>query len=280
MITQRGSDAPRDASGDDDLAAATARPQALRRIGNALARLRRDHVDRRLRAARFRAGIEPARSPKLFCIAMQRTGTTSLGRFCADQLGLAVCEFDRAIANGWPRLWLADEEARIFASPDFRTAEVFVDDPWWYPRAYERLAFRFPEALFVLVTRDEDAWFRSLMAHSGGRSPGHTDVHAAVYGRAAEFEALVARAGSRRSVNWQGLPLAGHESHYKTRYRRHAEDARAWFAKNAPGRLLDVQLDDPVKFAALARRLGFPEGDYRDVHVNAIAGSDQTRDQV
>lgn len=273
MITQRGPDASRGGSGDDELAAATARPRTARRIGNALARLRRDHVDRRLRAARFRVGIEPARAPRLFCIAMQRTGTTSLGRFCADQLGLAVCEFDRAIANGWPRLWLAGEEERIFASPDFRTAEVFVDDPWWYPRAYERLALRFPEARFVLVTRDEDAWFRSLMAHSRGRSPGHTDVHAAVYGREAEFEALVARAGGRRPVNWQGLALAGHEAHYKGRYRRHAEDARAWFAANAPDRLLELRLEDPDKFAALARHLGFPEGRYRDVHVNALAGA-------
>lgn len=255
-----------------DLAAATARPAPGRRVLNALARLKRDRLDRGIRAARFAAGLAPARAPRVFCIAIQRTGTTSLGRFCADRLGLALCEFDRSIANGWPHLWLAGEEARIFAAPDFRTAEVFVDDPWWYPRAYERLAPRFPDALFVLTTRDEDAWFRSLLAHSGGRSPGHTDLHATVWGREAEFEALVARAGSRRRVNWQGLSLEGLADHYKARYRAHAEAARTWFAAHAPGRLLELRLEDPEKFATLARRLGHPEGDYADVHVNAIAG--------
>lgn len=255
-----------------EIAVATTRPAPARRLLNALVRVKRDRIDRGLRAARFVAGLEPTRAPRVFCIAIQRTGTTSLGRFCADRLGLAVCEFDRAIANDWPRLWLAGTHERIFAAPDFRAAEVFVDDPWWYPRAYEHLAPRFPDALFVLTIRDEDAWFRSLFAHSGGRSPGHTDVHAAVWGREAEFEALVARAGSRRRVNWQGLALEGLAEHYKTRYRRHAEDARAWFAANSPGRLLELRLEDTGKFGLLACRLGFPEADYADVHVNAIAG--------
>lgn len=259
--------------GAADLAAGTRRLPLARRVRGVARRLLLRPGGRLWRAARFRAGLEPSREPVLFCIAVQRTGTTSLGRFCAGQLGLAVCEFDRAIANDWPALWLAGRQKRIFASADFRTAEVFVDDPWWYPRAYEVLAPRFPRAKFVLLTRDEDAWFRSLMAHSDGRSPGHTDLHAAVYGREAEFAALVARAGSRRRVNWQGLALAGHEAHYKARYRRHAERARAWFAANAPERFLEIALDDPDKFARLARFLGFPDAAYADVHVNAIASA-------
>lgn len=223
------------------------------------------------RAATFCCGITPERSRKIFCIAMQRSGTTSFGRFCAHELGLVHRGFDISIANGWGHAWIAGAQERIFASPDFRAGEVFEDDPWYYPKAYELLAERFPESRFVLITRDEDTWFRSLLAHSGGRTPGHTDLHAAVYGRDAEFADLVARAGSRRRVKWQGLSLEGRADHYKACYRAHAADARAFFAAHGPDRLLDIRLEDPGKFRKVAIFLGYPDGDYPDVHVNAIA---------
>lgn len=240
------------------------------RIRGAVERFVRRPVRRWSRGARFYSGMTPERPQKIFCIAMQRTGTTSFGRFCENELGLVQRGFAHSIANGWPRMWLEGDFERIFRSPDFRAAEAFQDDPWYYPRFYEVLAERFPQAKFVLITRDDDAWFRSLAAHSKGRTPGHTDLHAAVYGREAEFRELVARAGSRRRVNWQGLSLSGWDDHYKACYRAHAEGARAWFASHAPGRLLDIRLEDPEKFRKVATFLGFTDRDYPDIHVNAI----------
>jgi hypothetical protein len=231
----------------------------------------RQPAGRLWRAATFRAGLAPERPQKVFCIAMQRSGTTSFGRFCADELGLAHRGFDVSIANDWTRAWMNGAYERIFASADFRTGEVFEDDPWWCPRFYEILAPRFPDARFVLITRDADAWFRSLLSHSNGRTPGFTDLHAAAYGRQAEFEALRARAGSWRKVKWQGLPLQGMDGYYKDRYRAHAEEARSWFAANAPGRLIDIRLDDPEKFRKVAVFLGYSDRDYPDLHLNAIA---------
>jgi Sulfotransferase domain len=235
----------------------------------------RQPAGRLWRAAAFRTGLVPERTRKVFCIGMQRSGTTSFGRFCATELGLAHRGFDVSIANGWGRAWMQGAPERILAAPDFRTGEVFEDDPWWYPRFYEFLAPRFPDAKFVLITRDADAWFRSLMAHSGGRAPGYTDLHAAAYGRQSEFEALQARAGSWRKVKWQGLSLGGMDEHYKARYRAHAADARAWFAAHAPDRLIDIRLEDPEKFRKVALFLGFPDRDYPDVHVNAIASRER-----
>ncbi len=175
----------------------TARTKSIvrRRLGRPLGRWSR--------AARFHAGLEPERDRKVFCIGMQRSGTTSFGNFCEHELGLARRGFDISIANEWTRAWMKGDHERIFSSPDFRTGEVFEDDPWWCPGFYEVLAARFPQAKFVLLTRDEDKWFRSLAAHSGGRSPGHTDLHAAIYGRQDDFEALLAVA--RRLVQAQEL---------------------------------------------------------------------------
>ena len=224
------------------------------------------------RAARFHAGLEPARAPKVFCIGMQRSGTTSFGNFCEAELGLARRGFDISIANEWTRAWMEGDHERIFASADFRTGEVFEDDPWWSPHFYEVLSRRFPDARFVLITRDEDAWFRSLLAHSNGRSPGHTDLHAAMYGREADFRALLDEpGGSFKRKNWQGLSLEGRDAFYKEAYRAHAEAARAFFAREAPERFLDIRLEDPEKFRKVAVFLGYPDRVYPDIRVNAIA---------
>ncbi len=227
------------------------------------------------RALKFRLGLEPARDPVVFCIGMQRSGTTSFGNFCADTLGLKRRGFDISIANEWTRAWMEGRHERIFASPDFRTTQVFEDDPWWCPDYYKVLAPRFPGAKFVLITRDSAKWFRSLKAHSGGKSLGHTDLHVAIYGRADEFEAL--KADARKSgipfkkINWQGLSLEGWDDHYKAAYEAHTAAATAWFAEHAPDRFLHIDLDDPDKFRKVAVFLGYEDKEYADVRVNAIA---------
>lgn len=236
-----------------------------RRLGRPAGRL--------ARAAALRSGLSPARRPRVFCIAMQRCGTTSFGNFCEQELGLARRGFYHSISNEWTRAWVHGDYERIFRSADFRTGEVFEDDPWWCPGFYEVLAARFPEAKFVLITRDPDRWFRSLQAHSGGRTPGHTDLHAAIYGRREEFRALLGTGIPFRKANWQGLSLEGRDAHYKAHFLTHAERARAFFAGQAPGRFLELDLDDAGKFGKLAEFLGFPARDYPDIHANAIASA-------
>ncbi len=202
---------------------------------------------------------------------MQRSGTTSFGNFCAKTLGLKRRGFDISIANNWTRAWMEGHHEAIFASPDFRTTQVFEDDPWWCPHYYEILASRFAQAKFVLITRDSTKWFRSLKAHSGGKSLGHTDLHVAIYGRADEFEALKASGRPFKEINWQGLPLEGWDAHYIAAYEAHTARATAWFAKHAPDRFLHITLEDPEKFRKLAVFLGYEDRPYDDVHVNAIA---------
>lgn len=234
-----------------------------RRIGRPLGRWTRQVI--------FRAGLTPERAPKVFCLSMQRSGTTSFGDFCEDHLGMVRRGFYHSITNGWTRSWVARDYDKIFASVDFRTAEVFEDDPWWCPEFYKVLAPRFPQARFVLMTRDEAAWFRSMLAHSGGRTLGQTDLHAAIYGRQDEFAGLLKSGQPFRDVNWQGLSLEGQEARYTAHYRRHADECRRYFAAQAPERFLDLRLEDPDKFRKLAIFLGYPDRDYPDVHVNPVA---------
>lgn len=247
------------------------------RLHNIIARRAGRPLGRWYRATLFYTGLEPARPPRVFCLGMQRSGTTSFGNFCETELGLVRRGFYHSITNEWTRAWMEGKPGRIFASPDFRTGEIFEDDPWWCPGFYQRLASEFPDAKFVLLTRDETRWFRSLMAHSNGRSPGHTDLHATIYGRTKDFEALLrdsqAKGQSFKSLNWQGLSLEGQAEHYITAYRMHTQNTLEWFDKHAPDRLLHVTLEDPQKFAKVARFLGYPDKDWPDIHVNAIASS-------
>lgn len=247
------------------------------RVSNIMARRVGRPMGRWYRKFRFYSGLDSARTPRVFCLGMQRSGTTSFGNFCETQLGMVRRGFYHSITNEWTRAWMEAAPERIFASADFRTGEVFEDDPWWCPRFYERLAMEFPDAKFVILTRNEDRWFRSLLAHSGGRSPGHTDLHAAIYNREEDFTRLLhdgyAKGLSFKTLNWQGLSLEGREAEYVAAYRAHTQATLRWFAQHAPNRLLHIKLEDPQKFAKVALFLGYADRDWPDIHVNAIASN-------
>jgi hypothetical protein len=221
-----------------------------------------------LRGLAYRLGLLRARSPLVFCIGIQRTGTTSFGDFCQETLRLKRRGYEMSSLNDWTRHWMNGDYERIFASADFRTGEVFEDDPWWCPQFYEVLAARFPQAKFVLITRDQDKWFKSLTTHSGGRSLGDTDIHARVYKREREFEALKSSGASRRRIGWQGLELAGHEEHYKACYQEHTDNVLAFFAKEPADRFLHIELEDPDKWRKVAKFLGYADRPYADTHSN------------
>ena len=84
-------------------------------------------------------------------------------------IGLRSIGFGTSKDNDWSRLWLEDDYEKIFNSIDFRTANAYEDSPWWFPDFYKIIDKEFPESRFVLLERDYDKWFDSMLTHAGGR---------------------------------------------------------------------------------------------------------------
>jgi hypothetical protein len=117
---------------------------------------------------------------------MQRTGTTSVGKFFRD-FGFRWAGWPADEKNDWSGAWYEGDYNRIFSSRDFRAANAFEDSPWFIPDFYKVLFQRFPNAKFILFTRDPDAWFESMVKHSGGNIIGRSKIHCKVYRREQEY---------------------------------------------------------------------------------------------
>jgi hypothetical protein len=220
----------------------------------AAVRLSASHVEA-LSHRREQAALQRARrNTKVFCLSMQRSGTTSVGDWL-EAHGLARAGSPTSVRLGWTRMWLAGAYDAIFASETFGRTEIFEDDPWWCPGFFRVVARRYPQARFILLERDPDAWFDSLCRHSGGLNPGWSDVHARVYEREGELESLLTRNPALRPDAWGLLSIVEHREHYRRLYQRHSEAVRAFFASE-PERLLIGRLEDPAVFPRICHFVG------------------------
>ncbi|MEH6454298.1 MAG: sulfotransferase, partial [Psychromonas sp.] len=210
--------------------------------------------------------------PKVFCISMQRTGTTSVGKFFQD------FEFRWA---GWPadekNKWSSsrfngDYEA-IFSSIDFKAANAYEDSPWFAPEFYKVLYHRFPNAKFILFTRDPDAWYQSMVKHSKGDVIGPTINHCKVYRREIEYYDLL-DAGEIDEENEnqihtkKTMKLTDQPEHYKKVFHLHTTEVKAFFSKFSPESLHVGRLEDPEKWQKLGEFLKIEVPEDYDTHEN------------
>jgi len=191
-------------------------------------------------------GSLPRRQDKIFCISMQRSGTTSVGDWL-EAYGLSRAGYPTSQRLGWTNLWMQGNFEAIFQSEEFKGSDVFEDDPWWCPSFYIDLAERFPTSKFILLTRDPDVWFSSLCHHSSGFNPGRSDIHARIYSRENELESILAADQSKSPSDSKLLSILDKREHYKTIYRKHVEGAIKFF-EGYPGRLFLGSLDSHQTF--------------------------------
>lgn len=90
-----------------------------------------------------------AERPILFGIGMQRTGTSSLAA-AARILGWSACHGDYTRFPG----------ALNLHDPIYKRFNMFCDTPFY--AIFEKLDNRFPSAKFILTTRDENSWLKSV----------------------------------------------------------------------------------------------------------------------
>ncbi len=114
---------------------------------------------------------------KIFCVGMNKTGTTSLAK-TLEELGIIV-------GKRWP----AERLIRDWARRDFRrivhfcrTAQAFGDIPFSLPFTFQALDAKFPGSRFILTVRDSpEQWYSSLTRFhaklfGGGRTPTYEDL--------------------------------------------------------------------------------------------------------
>lgn len=197
---------------------------------------------------------------RVFCISVQRTGTTSVGKFFRD-FGFFWAGWPQTRKNNWTFLHYEGNYESIFLSDDFRRANAFEDSPWWYPGFYKVLYSRFPNSKFVLFIRDPDDWFRSMLKHSGGNILGQPIVHSKNYRREKEYfelfnEKEISFAESIEFSGEKAMKLFGHEEHYKEIYQLHTMEAIDFFRRNNPDALFTARLEDKNKWVNLGKFLG------------------------
>jgi hypothetical protein len=195
---------------------------------------------------------------KIFCLSMQRSGTSSVGDFL-EQWGYKRAGHPLSRSKNWTRHWLNGNYDAIFNDPVFAEHEVFEDDPWWCPEFYKYVFHKVPDSRFILLTRDSDSWFKSMIHHSRGYTLGFTDVHAKIYRREDDLRWLEQNVKDYDGSAPQGMTLFDKAAHYKAVYDRHTAEIGDFFAKFAPGALFQRPLKDPELWADMARWLRLPE---------------------
>jgi hypothetical protein len=171
------------------------------------------------------------KTPKVFCIGFQKTGTTSMAA-ALEILGYRVTSiFGRDLE--------LDDLRRSYVARGLKIAagvDAVQDMPW--PLMYRELDAAFPGARFILTWRETDRWLASICGHFG-RNPAV--LQALTYGEDAAFP-------------------VGHEARYRAVYERHNSEVRGYF-RDRPGDLLEMNLARGDGWAPLCAFLGAPVPD-------------------
>ena len=105
-------------------------------------------------------------APKVFCLGMHKTGTTSLLHSFL-RLGIRTCD-GLAGASQAERLDFARADNKFnYLQALIAQFQAFEDVPW--PLFYKELYELYPEARFILTTRDPQLWIHSCVSHFGNK---------------------------------------------------------------------------------------------------------------
>lgn len=205
---------------------------------------------------------------KVFCLSMQRSGTSSVGDFL-EQWGFKRVGHQLSRSKNWTTHWLNGNYGAIFEDPLFTQNDVFEDDPWWCPDFFKYVYHRVPNSKFILLTRDSDAWFKSMISHSNGYSLGLTDIHAKIYRREDDLLWLQKNIKNFNVSVPQGMTLFDKADHYKRVYERHINEVQTFFDTFAPDALFVGELNRQEIWSEIAEWLALPQ--HESIEMNSHA---------
>ena len=101
---------------------------------------------------------------KVFVIGFHKTGTSSLGK-ALQILGYTVCGSLKGPDRGGVDRSELNEWILRQGSNQLDRYDAFQDTPWFL--AYAELHRNYPDAKFILTTRDPNSWLKSVQKHFG-----------------------------------------------------------------------------------------------------------------
>jgi len=207
--------------------------------------------------------------PKIFCISMQRNGTTSVGVFLKDH-GYKVASYG-AHSKHWSSLWYKGDYERIFHSLKFKSFQAYEDNPWWFPDFYRVLNYRFPNAKFILMYRDSNKWFDSMINHTSIRKLINNYEHNKIYRKLDLFYEKCDNDPSfqpNKYDNANCISFDDKREHYIKVYEEYNREVVEYFKRYAPNKLFVSQLTDKEKWKNLSQFLQIKVATDYEVHAN------------
>jgi glycosyltransferase involved in cell wall biosynthesis len=207
---------------------------------------------------------------KVFCISMQRNGTTSVGDFLS-QHGYRVARYEDARRNKWTYFWSIGDYKKIFHSVAFNSFQAYEDDPWWMPDFYKYLFHKYPKAKFILFYRNSDKWFNSMVKHSDGKTLGNTRIHSKIYRRMGEFYKALDSDIEFKPKEYELdnlFTINDFREHYTGIYEEYNREAIEFFNRFDQKRLFVADLEDKLKWVKLGAFLNLSVDENYEVHSN------------
>ena len=154
----------------------------------------------------------------------------------------------------------------IFDHPLFNSFDAYEDDPWWMRSMPREALNRFPNAKFILMKRDPNSWFQSIMAHFNEYG-GFGSVHAMEYTRAELYHEYL---HSNRNLIRNEFPFeitpADSDHYIKLYNQRNAEILQLFDERGRSSQLIQVYLEDPEKWLKIGCFLGLKvKNDYDNI---------------
>jgi len=199
---------------------------------------------------------------KVFCIGMNKTGTTSIEHFLID-IGYKMAP--QLLSEKFIRDWYNRDFGKIIKFA--KKYEGFQDRPWNLPYFYVLLDHYFPGSKFILTIRDDSKeWFDSYVRYhtkllGKGRIPTPDDLK--------EFEY------SYKGYIWDGQQMLYHadihglynETVYREIYDRYNKEVTEYFTTKT-NQLLVINLKDKNASEKLHNFLGSQKQSIKIQHYN------------
>ncbi len=185
---------------------------------------------------------------KIFCIGLNKTGTTSLEKLL---LLFGYKTGNQSVGEILSLDWLIDQNAKRIIKYCY-TADAFQDAPFSFPGLYKVLDNAFPNSKFILTVRSNpEEWFDSLIrfhthlfSSDKTRPPTEADLRNATYcyrGYALEIFTYL--------HGYPKTPLYDEEA-YKQQYIMDNDEKRSYFKKR-PANFIEINLANKKDFQRL-----------------------------
>ena len=213
----------------------------LRKMKNRLGRLATEIQNQRKAAGKV----------KYFCIGRNKTGTTSL-EAAFEALGYPVGNQRKAEILTGKHYFEGDFQPIISYC---KSAQVFQDVPFSYPKMYKKLDQAYPGSKFILSVRDNPAqWYRSITRFHAklfgkeGRIPTAEDLKAAQYVWPGFMYNVIRVHGTTDEDPYNKDAMTAHYEQYNL-------DVMAYF-KDRPNDLLVINLAEQGAYQKFVEFLG------------------------